>query len=429
MKRVIIIGSGVSGITCAKYLQKAFKPEELEVLILEARDRIGGRTFTKRFENYSVDLGASWLEGSNTNPLVELCDEYNVKYSIPNDEEELSITFDYDGKKIDEKLKEIMKNKFDEIFKKVLEKKEKDLSLEESFQNVFKENKIEFQDQEKRIFQSSINFIQGYNGANLNELSVLNYSMDNGFEGREVFSIDGIGTLMEKHSIGLNIKLNQFVKKIDYSKDKIQIFTKSDKFDCDYVVCTVPLGCLKKETIQFIPSLPDYKKDIISRVGYGLLDKFLLEFPFKFWDDFSWFQYLPKDKETFTAFLNLGYYHKNAPVLICFLNSKFAKLMEEKSDEEIINELMKVLKIIFGENIPNPKNHIFTRWSNDPFSYGSYTFNGVNNSSKDYDDLGNPIDNKLFFAGEATIARGNSFVNGAYLSGLRDAQRIEKILK
>ena len=85
---------------------------------------------------------------------------------------------------------------------------------------------------------------------------------------------------------------------------------------------------------------------------------------------------------------------------------------------------MKSLKLIFGNSIPDPIDYEITRWWNDPYSHGSYSYDCVGGSSSDFDELGKSIENRLLFAGEATISRGHAFVNGAYLSGERAAKEL-----
>lgn len=77
--------------------------------------------------------------------------------------------------------------------------------------------------------------------------------------------------------------------------------------------------------------------------------------------------------------------------------------------------------------MPNPIQSICTRWGDDPFSYGSYSHVRVQSSGSDYDILAESVENRLFFAGEATIRQHPATMHGAYLSGLREASRILRI--
>ena len=85
---------------------------------------------------------------------------------------------------------------------------------------------------------------------------------------------------------------------------------------------------------------------------------------------------------------------------------------------------MQSLRANFGNKIQPPEKHIITRWAQDAFAYGSYSYIPVGSSGSDYAAFAEPIDDRLFFAGEATHRQYPATVHGAFLSGLREAARI-----
>ena len=98
---------------------------------------------------------------------------------------------------------------------------------------------------------------------------------------------------------------------------------------------------------------------------------------------------------------------------------------EAMGDEEVIAEAMKALRAMYGDNIPEPDNALMTRWASDEFAFGSYSFLKVGSSAKDRRTLAKPIDDRLFFAGEATSLSYPATTQGAYLSGIPEAERIQ----
>lgn len=98
--------------------------------------------------------------------------------------------------------------------------------------------------------------------------------------------------------------------------------------------------------------------------------------------------------------------------------------MEAKADEQITSELMAILKEQYGEDIPQPNDARITRWQQDPFSFGSYSFMKVGANAQSRVDLAATADDKLYFAGEVTSSGCPSTVHGAFLSGLREASKI-----
>src|SRR5271170_639341 len=98
---------------------------------------------------------------------------------------------------------------------------------------------------------------------------------------------------------------------------------------------------------------------------------------------------------------------------------------EEASNETLVTEMTTILgRIHRKESLPRPVQAIVSRWRQDPFARGSYSFIGPEATGKDYDTLGEPVDQRVFFAGEATCRTHPATVHGAYISGLRAATEV-----
>ena len=88
---------------------------------------------------------------------------------------------------------------------------------------------------------------------------------------------------------------------------------------------------------------------------------------------------------------------------------------------------MQTFRRIYGASVPDPEDVLRTSWASDPYSYGSYSFIPVGAPSEDYDALSEPINNRVFFAGEATNSSYPGTVHGAYRSGVRGGDRITQL--
>jgi monoamine oxidase len=110
-----------------------------------------------------------------------------------------------------------------------------------------------------------------------------------------------------------------------------------------------------------------------------------------------------------------------------FAYADYGRKTETMSDGQIIDEIMSHLKDIYGNSIPNPTNLLRTRWSNNENSFGAYSFTAVGTELKHFDDLAEEVNSKLFFAGEHTEADYFSTAHGAYLSGIREAEKISDL--
>lgn len=105
---------------------------------------------------------------------------------------------------------------------------------------------------------------------------------------------------------------------------------------------------------------------------------------------------------------------------------EFAIELEKLSDEQQVSLAMNFLKQIYGEDIPQPTFHLCTRWNQNPFSYGAYSFLSVGSSPQIFEDVRKSIQNRLFFAGEHTSISYFGYVHGAYDTGLKAASEIQQ---
>ncbi|GMH13939.1 hypothetical protein Nepgr_015780 [Nepenthes gracilis] len=275
----------------------------------------------------------------------------------------------------------------------------------------------------------------------LKEVSLPHWNQDDvygGFGGAHCMIRGGYGAVIESLAEGLSIKLNQVVTHISYGKDtasaddggyQVKVSTSNgNQFMGDAVLITVPLGCLKAGSIKFSPPLPQWKHASIQRLGFGILNKVVLEFPEVFWDDTV--DYFGATAENTVQrgrcfmFWNVKK-TVGAPVLIALVVGKAAIDGQNMNSSDHVNHALTVLRKLFGEaSVPDPVASVVTDWGRDPFSYGAYSYVAVGSSGEDYDILGRPVEKCVFFAGEATCKEHPDTVGGAMMSGLREAVRI-----
>jgi lysine-specific histone demethylase 1 len=290
------------------------------------------------------------------------------------------------------------------------------------------------------------------NAANVDKLSLRVWDQDAGneFEGEHAQVVGGyqqIPRAIWRYPDPLDVRTNKIVKSIRYSaagqEGKATVTCEDgSSLEADRVVFAAPLGILKEESIQFEPPLPQWKRDAIGRMGFGLLNKIVLVFEKPFWDvDRDMFGFLrpPKtgkgEKQShYTAGRGQFYLFWNCihtsglPVLIALMAGDSAYEAERLPDVHITTQCLEQLRNAFGrKNVPNPVETIVTRWGSDRFARGTYSFVAAESRPGDYDLIAAPISN-LFFAGEATIATHPATVHGAYLSGLRAAHEVYESL-
>lgn len=255
----------------------------------------------------------------------------------------------------------------------------------------------------------------------------------------QVILQEGFEVAVQRLSEGLHVKLNQAVTRVERKEDNVEVTTASgDTWQAPKVLVTVPLGVLKKKTIEFIPPLPKSKLDCIERVGFGLLDKVVLRFPSVFWNKNAHFiMCLTSDRTLPKMFLNKAACN-GKPVLVAFHQGKVGLENEGLTDAELAEKTMRCLRMMHGSDIPDPVEVVCTRWGLDPFSCGAYTTllcvnpdeaqaKGLDNvgptNANDTAGLRESIDKTLYFAGEHTSDEPG-LIHGAYNSGIRAADEI-----
>jgi monoamine oxidase len=425
--KVLVIGAGVAGLAAAD----ALKSRGWEVVVLEARDRIGGRVWTADLGGQAVDLGAQWIEGIDKNPIFDFCKKHRIKTVKTNYESDT--VYDVDGKEYEAKVEDRLYKRAKQLIRKTreinrdrLRKHEADITMAEALRQVGMEG---FDTpRERRFLRWAIAWeVESDEAEDIKHLSLRNYCGEkeegSDFKGDRHSFPEGYGQIPKILAKGQDIRLGHKVQEIAHDKSGVTVTTNQGKFTGDCALVTLPLGVLKAGAVTFTPALPKTKTEAIQRVGFGVASKVVLRFPRVFWPKTEFLGYTSQTPGQFVEWANLAR-HTSAPILSIWSHGDYARSLEKLKDAEIVAEAMQVIRKIFGADAKEPVAHRITRWASDSFAGGSYSNLPVGSSPKDFDTLAEPVDDRLFFAGEATSRNHNASVHGAYLSGLREARRI-----
>lgn len=411
-KTIIVIGAGISGLAAAKQL----KAEGFNVIVLEAQDKVGGRLRTDRSLGVAFDEGASWIHGINANPITMLAAQAGMDTFETVDESRVS--YDIGGVLRSAATYDNTETELYSILNTMMNSGNANQSFETVFNNLYPSKA------NNRLWQFFLSTYVTFDTGDLNQLSSLLYNEGEEFSGVEKIATNGYDTIPNYLANGLNVQLNQRVTKIDYTDAKIKITHNGNISEADYVIVTVPLGVLKANKIQFTPALPNDKQLAIDKIGMNCVNKFLLTWNTAFWDDVQYISYTPVSKDKFNYFVNVKKFNPSVNALMTFAYADYARQTETMTDTQIIGEVMSHLKDIYGTSIPNPTNLVRTKWQTNENAFGAYSYTAVSTEMKHFEDLAATINNKLFFAGEHTEVDYFSTAHGAYLSGLREANKI-----
>jgi len=228
-------------------------------------------------------------------------------------------------------------------------------------------------------------------------------------------------------------------------KYPVQVRVKDDlsTLEADAVVCTLPLGIISIPEgdpghIEFIPPLPKRKQIAIERLGFGNYNKCMLSFPQVFWSSAADFVGVVGSPVAGSdiLFCNVSVVN-DLPVIVVIFGGSYADQVEANTDEQVVRECLDVLqRVCSNNNIPPPIDYCVTRWSKDRFARGSFSYCPVGVDGEEElsimsqpcyaeESTKTPSRPLILFAGEATTPYHPSTIHGAYLSGIREAYRLD----
>ncbi len=412
-ERIVIVGAGAAALAAADELQvRGFG----NVVLLEARDRAGGRIRTTSIgDGIPVELGATWIHGVRGNPISDIVESNRIA-TVGTDYDN-AVLYDRDGRPA-EPVDPALWGQY-----MALAYEMPDASLLDVFKRFAANHRLSDDDQRLWLHSLASMFSHEF-GADISDLSILSYDGPSTLRGGDVVFPQGYSQIVDVLAAGRDIRLGHPVSEIDHSGPAVVVATESgDTFEADRVVVTVPLGVLKAGVISFHPSLPPAMQDAIAALDMGILNRTVLLFDEPFWDrDTEWIGYAGERPGQWSETLNL-YPYLGRPVLAMFNPGSFGAEIEQYSDAESTSRAVEALKAMFGD-VPEPVDAVSTRWGSDPWTRGSYSYLPVGVEFDIYRHMARPVGDRLFFAGEATHSRFPSTVHGALLSGRRAARQI-----
>ena len=430
----IIVGAGAAGLACARKLTQAGQ----KILIIEARSRIGGRILTHREASLEVpiELGAEFIHGAPKSVLEKLESEGSSFYDVLDDH--------VIAEKGHFKKRDDFWDKISEVMKKLDPKKDRSFA--------------EFLEQDKPSDKETLDlvkaFVEGFHAADTSKigekaLRESEQTQDDTLSGAQLFrTTKGYDTLCANLLHGLEpmgefLLLNTIVKKIEWNRGNTTVECLSGSgiastYHSERIVVTVPLGVLKakenaKAAIQFEPE-PAQLRNALGGMEMGSALRLTLRFRHRFWEDHAKeplaFLHTTPDKPFPTWWTHAPV---RSPVLTAWQGGPKARELAAQPEEKIVLKALQTLSHMMGISVEHLNDELqgwdFHCWDTDPFALGAYSY-----ICKDGWDavaaLAQPIEDTLYFAGEATsMNSGRGTVHGAIESGEKAAEQILEAYK
>jgi monoamine oxidase len=444
IRSVIVIGAGAAGLGAARDLSRA----GAEVVVIEARDRIGGRVFTLTEPSaVAIELGAEFVHGRSS-ALWGIAEAANLKiYEV----KERHWYFD-DGKV----------SRSNEFWKQIerVTHRMKLAAGDQSLRTFL--NALPQDDDTERANAMMTRHVEGFHAADVGRIGIRGLIAANdaadSIEGDTAFRFErGYDSLMkalrgEAESCGAMFQLNTVVEEIRWGTNMATVVCQpagvSDtaariEYSATAIIITVPLAILQTSPsaggIRFVPELPAAKQAAIQQLVMGNVLKINLTFRERFWEAVK----LWDEKGERVSFHDAGFFHcpdaplptwwtqlpLRAPLLVGWAGGPRADRIRTANDDPqfIVDQAIASLARIFNLSLDEIRSQLvetyFHDWANDPFTRGAYSYLPVNGLAAQQ-TLSQSVDNKLFFAGEATAVGHIGTVHGAIQSGQRAAAEV-----
>ncbi|KAM0550251.1 hypothetical protein ACHAPJ_009101 [Fusarium lateritium] len=445
LKKVIVVGAGIAGLRAAAVLRR----HDVEVVILEARDRIGGRICASSQPGKSRDLGAAWMHETSQNRLVELVPKLDVEYYY---DDGAPLYYTPHGKAGAQFKAKKVADEFADYCEWYYRNNSQapDRSVDEFVRDFVKNHKL-ITDDERLWAPQAAREVELWIGTStaLASAKHLSYFVTE----RNLYVLRGGYQKMvawTAESVVDAVQLNHHVRNVEWSEDGSSpaVVTCEDAqgneqhFTADAVVMTTPLGVLRHQLVNFSPSLPADIQTGIDRFSYAALGKVFFEFADVFWskdnDQFIYYP-APADEEeaapaqdnilahptvTVNTWLMSG--NKELCVQIAEPLTQRVEVMSKGELYDFFKPLFNLLRTEPYKALPRLVSIECTQWTRDPLAgFGTYSADKVGDEPDLFiDALENHKHSRLQFAGEHCTLVANGCVHGAFATGETTAMNL-----
>ncbi len=401
---IVIIGAGAAGLAAAKKLRELGQ----DFLLLDASHRIGGRAYSEELApGVPFDLGAHWVMAPSVNPLLPYAKSGEIELNAAGEHYTAARYFeerDWLPDNAYEEFGEYWNLQFAALA--AAADRGEDAPVFDVIDNDSRWapylHMFFAQDFTRDVDQAST-------------MDTMNYVRQED----DLAVTIGLGNLLARYGADLPVSLNSAVHRIDSSGADLKLQTTKGQIRANKVILTVSTGVLASRQINITPALPDWKLNAIdglplgscTRVGLMFDDPLLGELPSEFTVDTS--------GDGPIHFRNRPFGHDYVEIAT---GGRMAEWMEKSGESATIAFILEKMRSMAGQrSVPKPSHSIVSAWDGDTWVKGAYSC--ARPGAADLRSvLAQPVDDRIFFAGEATSSGYYASVHGACISGTEAAR-------
>jgi monoamine oxidase len=406
----VVIGAGAAGLAATHRLRAL----GLSVIALEARGRIGGRAWAES-ETFGVpiDRGCAWLHSADINPWRSVAADVGCTV-IERNPTWRSRRFGNRRLREDEALER--NRAIDDGFTAID-------AAGEAGHDVSASDVVDGTGPYAWLFEAVCSWVNGVQAAELSTLDHARYSDT----GNNWPVVEGYGAVVARYGAGLPVRLNTPVSAIEWGGGGVVVSTPGGALCALRAVVALPPSVLADGSIRFMPALPVAKQEAIHHIPLGIANKAFLAFdgdPF----DMPEMSFATAASDRRRA-VSLQFRPFGQNLVMGYLGGTLARELELAGSTAMTDFVLAELVAMFGSAVRQQITRTSaTAWYTDPWSRGSYSAAHPGHAHRRA-DLAAPLDDKLFFAGEACSTHDYSTCHGAYLTGLAAADAVAATLR
>ena len=342
-----------------------------EVVVLEARDRIGGRTWTVPLGRGAIDLGAAWVHDPVGNPVAEALTAAAI--NLRNDGpyySRMAVWADGWADAADATtLTAAVQADWDPS--EALEFCGSD-RLADGVEWFLADRRLERRAAELARF--GLLWMAGalLIGGPPDRISLAGAAAYAGGTGGNLVPAGGYRALVDRLAAGLDLRLRAPVTRVEHGGARVVVEADGQRLEGDRAVVTVPLGVLRAGGLSFDPPLGAGHAAAVERLAMGTHEKVVLGFAERFWPESVWQITHVADDRSFSAWFDFSR-HVGSPALVALYNPSTAPALAGLPADQRVGAALAVLRRMFG-SIPDPDETLVTNWSGDPWALGSYSY-------------------------------------------------------